>query len=88
MNIYRATFIAMCPSNGARVQYHLEIEVPAATTIRVEEINEALLLEEFQQGYHEEFADQFAARFPGKQTLRAHHHGVDIETIRTGATHD
>jgi hypothetical protein len=33
-------------------------------------------------GYHEEFADTLWQSFGGRQTLIAHHHGTDIETVR------
>jgi hypothetical protein len=32
--------------------------------------------------YHENIADDLAAKFGGRQCLTAHHHGVDIETVR------
>jgi hypothetical protein len=32
--------------------------------------------------FHEEIANQLAARFPGNHTLQAVHHGVEIVTTR------
>lgn len=48
-------------------------------TIMVEDIQAAVATLE---GFHEEHADKLLALFGGKQTLVAHHHGTDIETIR------
>lgn len=78
MNIYTAQFFALCPNNGARIHYTLRIE--ASEAIPVEQINAAV--DTTDQGFHEEIADHMHARFGGVQTLKAHHHGVDIETRR------
>ena len=36
-------------------------------------------------GYHETIADALHKQFGGSQVLMAHHHGVDIKTVRGGA---
>ena len=77
MNIYTQRFRASCPKNGCTVDYCLRIET--AQMIMVEEIQAVV---KTLQGYHEEFADILLAKFGGVQTLKAHHHGTDIETIR------
>lgn len=79
MNIYRYQFVAHCPNNGRPIMYSLEIET--SEVIHVEHIVTACAL--FESAFHEEIADALSERFSGKQTLKAHHHGVDIETRRT-----
>lgn len=81
-NVYTAEFFAKCPNNAARVKYTLTIEVP--TMLMVEKINDALMRDEFREGFHEQMADRLAQLLPGHQTMRAFHHGVSIETIREG----
>lgn len=84
MNTYTTEFFQQCPNNGVRVKYHLKIE--ADRVIPVEQIVSAVeILEIDEAKFHEEYADELAARLPGTQTLTAHHHGVDIQTIRQGA---
>jgi hypothetical protein len=78
MNIYRRTFVAACPNNGQSIIYQLEIR--SARMIQVEHIVTATSL--IKRGYHEQIANDLHAQFGGKQVLCAHHHGVDIETIR------
>lgn len=77
MNIYRQTFRATCPANGRTVDYSLTIAV--GRTIMVEDIQAAVA---DLNGYHEDFADKLFATFGGRQTLTAHHHGTDVETVR------
>jgi hypothetical protein len=79
MNIYRHRFIAKCPHNGAQILYSLEIETDEV--IHVEHIVTACAL--LDSGFHEEIADSLVKRFNGMQTIKAHHHGVDIETQRS-----
>lgn len=81
MNAYSTEFFAQCPNNGARIKYSLRIET--ASVVSVEEILAAVDL--IDQKFHEEIADDLFGRFGGRQTLRAHHHGVDIETVRSAA---
>jgi hypothetical protein len=81
VNIYRHQFISTCPENGKPIIYQLEIQ--ADKMIRVEHIVTACQL--YQQDFHERIADDLFARFGATQTLKAHHHGVDIETIRSAA---
>lgn len=84
MNTYTTEFFQQCPNNGVRVKYHLQIE--ADKVIPVEDILSAVEIVEIDSPkFHEQYADEFAARFPGTQTLTAHHHGVDIKTVRQGA---
>lgn len=77
MNIYTQRFRATCPNNGCTVDYTLVIESPRM--IMVEDIQAAT---HALEGYQEEFADGLLAKFGGRQTLFAHHHGTDIQTIR------
>lgn len=77
-NIYRHQFVSRCPNNNQPIIYALEIE--ADKVIHVEHIVTAAALH--QDAYHEEIADRLHLRFGGRQILKAHHHGVDIETRR------
>lgn len=77
MNVYRYEFVVACPNNDVRVRYTLRIE--KADKIMVEEIVAACTLD---SAYHEDLADKLHARFGGRQTLVAYHHGVWIETVR------
>lgn len=79
MNIYTRQFVANCPNNGQPIIYNLRIET-AGRMIQVEHIVTATSL--IARGYHEDIADELHQRFGGRQSLRARHHGVDIETIR------
>lgn len=78
VNKYAYRFVNTCPVNNRPVQYHLVIE--SLVTIEVEKIMEKCA--GFAPGFHETIADELHAEFAGHQTLRAHHHGVDIETQR------
>lgn len=78
MNIYTQNFTARCPNNSRVVTYTLTIE--SHDTIMVEAIQTEIL--NLQVGYHEQIADHLFARFGGRQTMHAHHHGTDITTIR------
>lgn len=77
-NVYRHQFVCVCPNNDKPIIYDLMIETDAV--IQVEHITTAAALQ--KRAYHEAIADEFHARFGGRQTLKAHHHGVDIETRR------
>ena len=49
--------------------------------IYVEKI--VIACELWQCEFHEKMADHLAHQFPNtRQFLRAHHHGVDVETVR------
>lgn len=76
MNTYRHQFAARCPVNNQLIVYDLTIT--ADFMIRVEHIVTACVL--FQQGFHEDIASSLHLRFGGQVVLKAHHHGVDIET--------
>jgi hypothetical protein len=79
MNIYRHQFIVACPANSKPIIYDLEIR--SERMIYVEKIVIACAL--WKSEYHERMADHLAQQFPGThQVLKAHHHGVDVETIR------
>ena len=78
MNIYRHQFVSHCPNNDKPIIYALEIETDSV--IQVEHIVTACSLH--KRAYHEAIADELHQRFDGRQTIRAHHHGVDIETQR------
>lgn len=83
MNTYSIQFHCNCPVNGIRIGYRLRIET--TEVVPVEQIVAVIeAVESGEPAYHEELADQLASRFPGKHTMAAHHHGVDVETIRTG----
>jgi len=78
LNTYMVQFFAFCPTNGARILYTLSIEIN--TMILVENLIEVVT--EHDRGYHEDIADQLFREFGGKQTMTAHHHGVEIKTVR------
>lgn len=78
MNIYRQQFVSHCPHNGLHIIYSLEIQT--AEVIHVEHIVTATRL--MADSLHENIADELYERFGGRQILRAHHHGVDIESRR------
>lgn len=78
LNIYTTEFFAVCPVNEVRVKYTLKIET--TEVIKVEQIIDEVTLQ--HRGFHEEIADQLHRVFGGRQTLKAHHHGVEIETLR------
>lgn len=77
MNTYRYTFIAACPGNGEQIIYSLELR--QAKKVLVEHIKTACALH--KQGHQEDIAADLHTRFGGHLTLRAVHHGVDIETV-------
>ncbi|WP_431290436.1 hypothetical protein [Burkholderia cepacia] len=77
-NVYRTGFVSRCPTNRQLISYALEIETDEM--IHVEHITTAAAMHE--SGYHEAIADDLFKRFGGRQILKAHHHGVDIETRR------
>jgi hypothetical protein len=83
MNKYSRIFVAACPNNGESIIYDLTIETSADRVIQVEHILTATAL--IKRGFHEQIADELHRRFGGRQVLRAHHHGVDIETVREAA---
>lgn len=76
-NRYCHAFEATCPNNGAVIAYALEIQ--SQTSIMVEDIVAACSVSET---FHEPLADALYAQFGGRQILAAHHHGVDIRTVR------
>lgn len=78
MNIYRHQFVAACPNNKKAIIYALEVQ--SARIIYAEHIVTACAL--WREGFHEAIADELFRRFGERQILRAHHHGVDIETRR------
>nr|WP_314582257.1 hypothetical protein [uncultured Pseudomonas sp.] len=80
MNIYRKTFVAVCPNDGEAIIYDLKIETDR--TIYVEHINTATAL--IKAGFQEAIADDLHRQFGGLQTIQATHHGVDLTTIRGG----
>ena len=77
-NTYRHQFVSHCPNNDQAIIYELTIET--VKTIFVEHITTAAALH--KREFHEVIADDLFERFGGKQTLKAHHHGVDVETVR------
>jgi hypothetical protein len=79
MNTYSTKFFAICPNNGTRIEYELQIQ--SESMIQVEDIIDAVML--LNRGFHEEIADQLHREFGGQQTLTANHHGVFIRTIRS-----
>ena len=81
MNTYSTRFLATCPNNGEHILYDLVIDSTAV--IMVEHIVTATRM--IRTGYHENIADALHKQFGGRQVLMAHHHGVDIKTVRGGA---
>lgn len=81
MNTYRYTFVAACPANGEQICYTLELQHTAK--VLVEHIKTACALH--REGYQEEIAADLHHRFGGRLTLRAMHHGVEIETVLEAA---
>jgi hypothetical protein len=80
MNTYRHKFVSACPNNAEIIYYDLEIQ--SEQMIQVEHIITQAALCRLEASYHEKIADAFFARFGGRQVIKAHHHGVDIETVR------
>lgn len=80
MNRYQLQFFAKCPVNGVRVTYDWTVETFAGAMLPVEALLDAAPTE----GFHEAIADALFAKFGGKQTLVAFHHGVTITTVRGG----
>lgn len=79
MNTYRYTFVAACPANGEQIVYSLALQ--HKDKVLVEHIKTACALH--REGYQEDIAADLHARFGGTLTLRAMHHGVEIETVLT-----
>ncbi|UBB18317.1 hypothetical protein [Comamonas odontotermitis] len=77
MNTYRYTFVAACPANGEQIVYSLELQHQGK--VFVEHIKTACALH--REGYQEDIAADLHKRFGGQLTLRAIHHGVEIETV-------
>lgn len=78
MNIYRHNFAIQCPANDEQIIYSLEIQ--SSKMIYAEHIVTEVLRKESE--YHEALADRLFAVFGERQTIRATHHGVQIETRR------
>ncbi len=78
MNIYRFNFEVDCPNNDQRIAYQVEIQ--SARTIMVENIAGYFL--SLTSAFHEDIADNAYQRFGGQQIIKAHHHGVGVETRR------
>ena len=76
-NTYKYQFSCGCPNNDRDVIYSLVIEHDEM--IMVEDIITAT---RGRNSFHETLADFLHEKFGGKQTMIAHHHGVDVETIR------
>ena len=64
-------------STGEQIIYSLELRHP--DMVRVEHIKTACALH--KEGFQEAIAADLHARFGGALTLRATHHGVEIETV-------
>lgn len=79
VNAYTTQFFARCPNNGIRIRYALRIET--SEVLSVEEI--ITTIEQVDEGYHEQIADDLLEALGGIQTLTADHHSVTIETRRT-----
>jgi hypothetical protein len=80
MNTYSTYFCRKCPVNGQTICYNLAIST-GGQTILVEDIQGAIR-DLPPEGYHEDIAELLTRDLPGQQTLSAHHHGVDIKTVR------
>jgi hypothetical protein len=70
--------VSHCPNNNEAIVYSLTIE--SDKVIYVEHIKTAASLH--KRAFHEAIADDLHVRLGGRQTMKAHHHGVDIETVR------
>lgn len=79
MNIYRHSFYCICPNNEQLIRYKWELQTHEKHM--VEDLIETCA--KFQEAFHEEIADTLLARYRGVQILKAHHHGVEIETHRS-----
>lgn len=79
INTYRIRFMMRCPNNNHVISYALSIE--SAETIMVEDIITAVQALP-AEGFQEDIAAKLKAVLPGLHTIIAHHHGVDIETLR------
>jgi len=81
-NTYMRQFVARCPNNDLPILYSLSI-MTDGRVIPVEDILE--VTDAIGADFHETIADRLHGLFGGHQTLVAHHHGVDITTVRGGA---
>jgi hypothetical protein len=80
LNIYNTQFSTTCPVNGVLICYDLTIKTKQM--IKVEDILAKLGVIASAPGFHEPVADDLHATFGGSQILVAHHHGVNITTLR------
>lgn len=78
MNRYEYKFAAICPKNKRTIFYELVLE--SDEMVYVEDI--IMAAESQPNSYHEPLADFLHKKLGGRQTLTAHHHGVDITTVR------
>jgi len=78
INIYRQLFTSRCPNNGKTIYYLLVIYT--TEIVMVEDIQAAVATHE--EGYHESIASDLQGRLPGRQMLKAIHHGTEIVTWR------
>jgi len=78
MNIYKFRFDCECPNNNERIQY--SVEISTTRTVMVENIAAHFL--SLTSAFHEDIADEAFQKFGGHQVIKAHHHGVDVETRR------
>lgn len=81
MNIYRHQFALYCPANDEQIIYALEIRSDAM--IMAEDIVKEV--HRNREEYHEALANRLYEIFGGSQTIRATHHGIDIETNRSSS---
>lgn len=80
MNTYRTKFWRRCPSQpDTQVCYSLEIE--HSDMLMVEAIKDAVAALP-DPLFHEAAADALSKTLPGRQVIKAWHHGVEIETVR------
>lgn len=77
-NIYHYVFTVTCPNNSRVILYDLEIV--HKDMVMVEDIIAAC--SELPSCFQEEIADRLYERFGGYQVIKAHHHGVNVETRR------
>lgn len=78
MNNYKIVFNKHCPINNLVIEYKLKIKTK--NVILIEDL--LGFVEQLPSEFHETFADKLFAKFSGKQTLIANHHGVTISTKR------
>lgn len=79
LNKYSTVFYVRCPNNQKKIRYNLTIRT--SSVIMVEDLTSKVSA--YKEQHHEAIADDLLRSFGGHQILIAHHHGVDIKTVRS-----